>query len=286
MAVPPLRALLAAGHEVLLVVTNPPRRRGRRGEPTPTAVGAAAVEAGLAVSHDPDDILSVDADLGVVVAFGRIIRPHVLAHLPMVNLHFSLLPRWRGAAPVERALLAGDDRTGVCVMDVEEGLDTGGVHARAEVPIGPSTTAAQLREQLVELGSELLVDTLSRPLGPPEPQAGHGVTYAAKLGPEDLHLDWSRPAEELDRQVRVGGAWTTLDGRRLKVLEARPVEAGAPGDPESAGGPAPGELAGDVVGCGAGALALRRVQPEGRAAMDASAFLNGARLPPGTVLGT
>ena len=243
------------------------------------------------MTHDPDDILAVDAELGVVVAFGRIIKPHVLAHLHMVNLHFSLLPRWRGRG-ARGAGPAGRRRpdTGVCVMDVEEGLDTGGVHARAEVPIGPTTTAAELREQLVELGSDLLVDTLARPLGPAEPQDGHGVSYAAKLGPEDLHLDWSRPAAELDRQVRVGGAWTTLGGRRLKVLEARPVEAGGPDGAAPGDGPgvaaAPGELAGDVVGCGVGALALRRVQPEGRGAMDATAYLNGARLAPGTVLGT
>jgi len=212
MAVPPLRALVEAGHEVVLAVTNPPSRRGRRSGPQPTAVGAAAAELGIPVSHDPDDILATDADLGVVVAFGRIIKPHVLAHLSIVNLHFSLLPRWRGAAPVERAILAGDDRTGVCVMDVEEGLDTGGVYASAEVDLSPGTSAHQLREQLVELGTTLLVQALSAPLGSPEPQAAEGVTYAEKLTAEDLHLDWERDAAALARVVAVGGAWTTVDG--------------------------------------------------------------------------
>ena len=169
----------------------------------------------------------------MVVAYGRIIKPHVLAHLSMVNVHFSLLPRWRGAAPVERALLAGDDVTGVCIMDVEEGLDTGGVHARREVPIGPTTTADELRRDLVAIGTELLVDVLSRPLGPAEPQVGD-VTYAAKITPDELQLDWSRPAAELDRVVRVGGAWTTFRGRRLKVLAATPTD-GAGGDAGRAG---------------------------------------------------
>ena len=142
MAVPPLEALVAAGHDVALVVTatrraaRPRRRRRRRARCT-----AAADRSGSTCSHDVDDVLGVDAELGVVVAFGQLIKPHVLARLPMINLHFSLLPRWRGAAPVERAILAGDDVTGVCVMQVAEGLDTGDVYACVEVPIGPVTTA-------------------------------------------------------------------------------------------------------------------------------------------------
>ena len=134
MAVPPLRALVDAGHEVVLVVTRADKRRGRGGATTPSPVKAAALELGLTVTHQVDDVLGAaeqGAELGVVVAFGQIIKPHVLAALPMINLHFSLLPRWRGAAPVERAMLAGDDLTGVCVMRVEEGLDTGGVYARS-----------------------------------------------------------------------------------------------------------------------------------------------------------
>jgi methionyl-tRNA formyltransferase len=199
----------------------------------------------------------------------------VLAALPMVNVHFSLLPRWRGAAPVERALLAGDTETGVCIMDVEEGLDTGGVHARAVVPIGPRATAEQLRTELVDVGTELLVDVLSRPLGPSAPQEGE-TTYAAKIDPAELELDWTRPADELDRWVRVGGAWTTFRGRRLKVVAAEP-------GPRSA---APGELAGDAVGAGRGSLRLLTVQPEGKAPMRWRDFANGAHPQDGERLGT
>lgn len=277
MAVPPLRALLDAGHEVVLVVSNPDRRRGRRRAPEPTAVKAAALEAGIPVTADPDDILSIDADLGVVVAYGRIIRPHVLAHLPMVNLHFSLLPRWRGAAPVERAILAGDETTGVCVMDVAEELDTGAVHARAEVDIRPGETAAELRDRLVSTGTELLVETLSAPLGVGEPQSPDGVTYADKIATDDLRLDWERPARELGRVVRVGGAWTTWRGARLKVHGAEPVEVDGPG---------PGAVDGDLVGCGEGSLRLQEVQPEGRSAMGAGDWLRGARPAPGERLGS
>ena len=194
----------------------------------------------------------------------------------MVNVHFSLLPRWRGAAPVERALLAGDDVTGVCIMDVEEGLDTGGVYARRELPIGPATTADELRAALVAIGAELLVDVLSRPLGRPEPQEGP-VTYAEKIRPEELQLDWSRPAAELDRWVRVGGAWTTFRGRRLKVLAATPADATA----------GAGTLGDDAatVGTPAGGLRLDRVQPEGKAPMLWPAFANGAQPQPGERLG-
>jgi methionyl-tRNA formyltransferase len=260
MAVPPLRALVEAGHEILLVVTRADTRRGRGGAVSPSPVKAAALELGLPVSHDVDDVLAAaddGAELGVVVAFGQIVRPHVLAVLPMVNLHFSLLPRWRGAAPVERAILAGDETTGVCVMELEEGLDTGGVLARREVAIGPETTAAELRADLVEVGTQLLVDTLARPLGEPEPQVGE-VAHAAKFTADDFEIDWSRPAEEIHRLVRVGNAWTTFRGKRLKILSARLVD---------------GELRPDVV------------QPEGKAAMSFEAWRNGARPAAGDVFG-
>ena len=149
---PPLRGLHGAGHEIALVVTGADRRRGRGSATSPSPVSAAASELGLPVSHTVDDVLTTGADLGVVVAFGRLIRPHVLAAVPMVNVHFSLLPRWRGAAPVERALLAGDPVTGVCIMAVDETLDTGDVYRRAEVPIGDRVTAAELRANLVDVG--------------------------------------------------------------------------------------------------------------------------------------
>lgn len=279
IAVPPLQALVAAGHEVALVVSGADKRRGRGGATSPSPVKAAALELGLPVTTEVDDVLDVGADLGVVVAFGRIIRPHVLERLRMVNLHFSLLPRWRGAAPVERAILAGDDRTGVCVMDVDETLDTGAVHAVLEVPLDHDATAAGLRERLSVLGAGLLVDVLADGVGEGTPQRSDGVTYAEKLRPADLELHWDRPAGELHRVVRVGGAWTTFRGRRLKVLDAAPTAA-------DGATYAPGALDGTRVACGGGtALELRSVQPEGRAAQPAGDWARGARSGPGERLG-
>ncbi len=249
LAVEPLEALVTHGHDVALVITGADKRRGRGGDVSPSPVKAAAQRLGIPVSHDVDDVLAVGAELGVVVAFGRIIKPHVLASVPMVNLHFSLLPRWRGAAPVERALLAGDTVTGVCLMAVEEGLDTGGVFARVEVPIEPDTTLEKLRSELVTVGTRLLVDALDNGLGEPDPQVGE-VTYAAKIDPTELRIDWSRPASEIDRLVRVGGAWTTFRGARVKIHAAR--------------------LDGDR-------LLPTEVQPEGRGRIDYAAWLNGAR---------
>lgn len=272
MAVPPLEALHAAGFEVGLVVTGADKRRGRRSEPSPTPVKRAALDLGLPVSHDVEDALAAEVDLGVVVAFGRLIRRPILERLPMINLHFSLLPRWRGAAPVERALLAGDDRTGVCVMAVDETLDTGDVYARREIPIHEGATASELRHELTRVGSRLLVDTLAEGLVDPVAQEGE-VTYAAKIGPDDLALHWSRTAAELDRIVRVGGAWTRFRGRRLKVHGATLAA--------TVGGAAPGELQGTVVACGEGALDLVVVQPEGKARIEARAWLNGAQPRPG-----
>jgi methionyl-tRNA formyltransferase len=249
MAVPPLEALVADGHDVAMVVTRPERRRGRGSDTSPSPVHLAAESLGLDVRHAVADVLGVEADLGVVVAFGELIKPPVLARLPMINLHFSLLPRWRGAAPVERAIMAGDDVTGVCVMQVAEGLDTGDVYASVEVPIGPRATAAELRRELVTAGTALLVDQLRNGLGRPTPQAGE-PTYAAKITPEELRIDWTRPAIELDRLVRVGGAWTTWRGNRIKVIDA------------------------DVVD---GRLVPTVVQPEGRRPMSFVEWHRGAR---------
>src|SRR5688500_2119872 len=165
------------------------------------------------------------AELGVVVAFGRLIKAHVLDAVPMVNLHFSLLPRWRGAAPVERAILAGDAETGVCLMALDPGLDTGPVHDCVRTPVGADETLEQLRGRLGELGTALLVDALARPLPEPTPQTGE-PTYAAKIDPSELELDFSRPAIEVHRTIRLGRAWTTFRGKRLQVLAARPVEDG------------------------------------------------------------
>ncbi len=216
MSVPPLRALVDAGFDVQVVVSQPDKRRGRGAALQPSPVKAAALELGLDVTDRVDDVLSADIDLGAVVAFGRLIKPHVLAQVPMVNLHFSLLPRWRGAAPVERAILAGDERTGVDLMVVEEGLDTGPIYDRVELPIGPDETADELRERLVSAGTGLLVDNLRRGLPAPRPQVGE-PTYASKIVPEERHIDWERPALDVHRLVRVGDAWTTHDGARLKI---------------------------------------------------------------------
>lgn len=252
MAVPPLEALVAADHDVALVVTRADKRRGRGRATSPSPVKAAAERLGIPVSHDVDDVLSVDAELGVVVAYGRIIKPHVLAAIPMINLHFSLLPRWRGAAPVERALLAGDHTTGVGLMAVEERLDTGGVYAEIEVSIGPTTTADDLRSELVEVGTRLLIDTLERGLGHAAAQVGT-PTYAAKIDSDELRIDWSRPAAEIDRLIRVGGAWTTFRHARFKIHAA--------------------ELRDERV-------VPTVVQPEGKPRMAYDAWCNGARPQP------
>jgi methionyl-tRNA formyltransferase len=268
--VPPLRGLVQAGFDVGLVVTGADRRRGRGSATSPSPVKAAALELGLPVTSRVDDVLGVGADLGVVVAFGRLIKPHVLAEVPMVNLHFSLLPRWRGAAPVERAILAGDEETGVCLMQLEEGLDTGPVHSCERVAIGPEETLDELRGRLVDVGTGLLLRSLAEGLGTPVPQEGE-VTYAAKLDPGELELNWARPAVELHRVVRLGRAWTTFRGGRLRVLRARVVEGG--------------ELSEGVAPAGEGALELVEVQPEGKRPMPAAAWLAGARPQPGERLG-
>lgn len=280
IAVTPLEALVDAGFEIPIVVSGADKRRGRGSTLHPSPVKAAALDLGLTVTDRIDDLLDLELDLGVVVAYGQLVKPHILDHVPMVNLHFSLLPRWRGAAPVERAILEGDDRTGVCLMELEEGLDTGGVYRRVERAIGPSDTLDSLRTDLVELGARLLVDALRDGLGEPEPQVGE-PTYAKKIQPDELHLDLSDPAELVDRVIRLGRAWTTLDGARFRIWEAEVLADRH--DLE------PGVLDIDrhdvVVGCGQGALRLRSVQPEGRARMAARDWVNGSRIRPGDRLG-
>jgi len=284
-AVPSLEALVRAGHSVSLVVSRPDRRRGRGSGISPSPVKEAALRLGLVVTDRLEDVVDVGVDLGVVVAYGRIIPAAVLHRVPMVNLHFSLLPRWRGAAPVERAILAGDRTTGVCLMTVEEGLDTGPVHARVEVPIGPEETAEELRERLAGLGADVLVQGLKGVLtrGPgalpePEPQTGE-TTYAAKITPGERELHWEDPAERLDRVVRIGGARSTFRGRRLRVLRAVPIDGGGPARAE------PGTLMGTSVTAGTGALELLQVQPEGSRPMTAADWLRGARPVEGERLG-
>jgi methionyl-tRNA formyltransferase len=261
-----LEALVTAGHDVRLVITRPDKRRGRGGATSPTPVKELAERHGIPVAHDPAGAKTAGAELGVVVAYGRIIKPDVLAALPMVNIHFSLLPRWRGAAPVERAILAGDERTGVCLMDVEEGLDTGAVYRRIETPIGPDETARALTDRLAGMGAQLLVGALAEGLGHPAPQEGE-TTYAAKIEPAELRLDWSRPAVELHRLVRVGRAWAEWRDRRILVLDAALADAT---------GGLPGTVSGGVVATGAGGLRLVTVQPDGKRPMPATDWLRGA----------
>ncbi len=283
MAVPPLQALVEAGHDVALCVTRPDRRRGRGAHTTPSPVKEAALRLGIPVSQDMHDLAGIDAELAVVVAFGRIIPAPVLDALPMVNVHFSLLPRWRGAAPVERAILAGDAETGVCLMRVAEGLDTGDVYAVRSVPMDEDVTLSQLRARLVDTACDLLVDTLKNGLaGLPkaEPQRGD-VTVAEKITKEDLHLDWTQPATQLHRVVRLEHAWTTFRHKRLGVLDA-PVAQGRPEHDHAA----PGTLIGCSVVTGAGFLELRRVQPESRSPMSADEWLRGVRPAANERLGT
>lgn len=263
MAVPPLQALVAAGHDVALVVTRVDKRRGRGSELSPSPVKAAALELGLPVSHSVDDVLGRDIELGVVVAFGQLIKPHVLTEVPMVNMHFSLLPRWRGAAPVERALLAGDTETGVCLMQLEEGLDTGPIYDTVRLPIAATATADDLRRDLVAIGTDQLVRCLTAPLARPVPQQGEPL-YAAKIRPEELRIDWSQPAEHINRLVRLGGAWTTFREKRLKVLAVSSGESEDDAWERSAEQPLPG-------------LRLVTVQPEGKGPMPYADFARGAR---------
>jgi methionyl-tRNA formyltransferase len=282
-AVGPLQALVATGHDVALVVTQPDRRRSRGSGVDPSPVKVAAETLGLPVRTPErarevvDEVSASGARLGVVVAFGQLLPPALLEALPdgFLNVHFSLLPRWRGAAPVERAILGGDHETGVCVMALEAGLDTGPVYACRATPIADDETAGELRARLVALGTELLLETL--PLvstTEPTPQSGE-PTYAAKLTVEEFALDWTRPPDELVRLVRAGnprpGAWTTDHGRRLKVWRARV----APG--RVADAPPGTVLAGVSVATGEGVLELVEVQPEGRPAMAAAAWLAGRR---------
>jgi methionyl-tRNA formyltransferase len=246
-------------------------------------VKEVAGELGLPVTHRLADLLTIEADLGVVVAFGRIIPAAVLAALPMVNLHLSLLPKWRGAAPIERAILAGDPSSGVCLMALDEGLDTGPVYETISVPIQAGESAAQLTLRLGELGTEALVARLrsgADGLGRALPQVGE-PTYAEKITVEDRHLDFSAPAETCLRVVRIGRAWTTFRGKRLLVHAAHLEDAAGPPEPADAFG----ALWSGQVSTGAGRLVLDVVQLEGRGMQRYGEFANGARVQPGEVLG-
>jgi methionyl-tRNA formyltransferase len=279
-AVTPLRALVAAGHDVALVLTQPDRRRSRGGHDDPSAVKRAASDLGLPVATPArareaiGDVAASGAQLGVAVAFGQLLPPPFLSALPhgFVNLHYSLLPRWRGAAPVERAILAGDLETGVCLMRIDEGLDTGGIYASVSTAIGSKEAAGELHARLTELGTQLLLEHLPRALeAEPVPQVGE-PTYAEKLTAEEFRIDGSRPAAELERVVRAGnprpGAWMIVDGKRVKVWRARPEPGeGRPGTIRSSGG----------LATASGILRLDEVQPEGKPHMSGDAWMAGVR---------
>jgi len=297
-AVRALAAVADAGHEIAAVYTQPPRPRGRGQALQPSPVQAFAEARGWSV-HMPasmkaeDEIAAfraLDLDIAVVVAFGQILVREVLEapRLGCFNVHASLLPRWRGAAPIQRALMAGDAETGVQVMRMSEGLDEGAVLATARTPITAEDTAASLQDRLAGLGAALLpptLDAIARGEAVETPQAGEGVTYARKIKPAEARIDWSRPARELDLHIRglspFPGAWFEASGPkglvRVKALLSR----------LSTGEGAPGEALDDrlKIACGSGAIRLLRLQREGRAPQDADSFLNGLPIGEGVRLG-
>lgn len=255
---------------------------------------AAALALGLDVSHDPYDLVGLDVDLGVVVAYGRLLRRDLLEQVALLNVHFSLLPRWRGAAPVERAILAGDDTSGVCIMGITEGLDEGPVYRCVETPIGEDESAAELTARLADLGAELLVEVLSSPLPEAAPQTGD-PTIATKINRSENELDFALPAIELHRRVRIGRAWSTFRSERFGIEEAGVVTS-----PDLVGASVlddtrPGRLylvptghhdRAVMVAAGDGTfLRLITVKPAGKRSMAAIDWWNGAQPAEGESLG-
>ncbi|MBJ7504923.1 MAG: hypothetical protein JHC86_03960 [Ilumatobacteraceae bacterium] len=277
VAVLPLQALVAAGVDVALVVTRPDKRRGRGGALSPSPVKVAAAESGIRVSHDMNEALTVGADLGVVVAYGRIIPVSVLSQLPMINVHFSQLPRWRGAAPVERAIMAGDGETGICIMRVEEGLDTGVVFDRANLAIRSDHTLTSLRAELAQLSIAPLLRAVTQGCGLGAPQVGE-PTHAAKITPDELQVRFTMTVAEVVARTKLETAWFDYGSKRMRLVRAE----------QSATMPPSGSTPGDVVlvsstgvhvACSDGVIALLTVKPEGKTAMPAADWANGARLP-------
>lgn len=290
-AVPALRALRDAGHVIAAVYCQPPRPAGRGQGVRPCPVQLAAEQLGLEVRTparlrgDPELAAAFAAlalDAAVVVAYGLILPPAFLAapRRGCLNIHASLLPRWRGAGPIQAAILAGDAETGVTIMRMDEGLDTGPMLLREAVPITPTTTAAVLHDALAAMGSRLVVRALADD-PPAVPQPAEGACYAPKLTRQDARIDWTAPAVAIERRVRAFDPWpgtfTLLDGATLKVLAAALVD----------GEGAPGVVLDDrlTVACGVSALRLTRVQLAGRAPLESDAFLRGHPVPTGTRLG-
>ena len=290
-SVPVLEALVTAGHDVACVYCQPPRPAGRGKKERPSPVEARARALGLDVRHPvslktaeaQSEFAALNADVAVVVAYGLIL-PQAILDAPArgcLNIHASLLPRWRGAAPIHRAIMAGDAETGVCIMQMEAGLGTGPVLLREATAIGAEETTAQLHDRLSDMGAALICRALAS-LGDltPEPQPEAGVTYAAKIDKAEARIDWTRPAVEVDRLIRglspSPGAWTEHDGTRIKMLASRLHE----------GGGEAGTVLHDPlrVTCGDGAVELIRLQRAGKGAQDAREFLRGWPLAPGTQL--
>ncbi|MCG7522111.1 methionyl-tRNA formyltransferase [Ruegeria sp. Ofav3-42] len=290
-SVPVLDALVEAGHEIAAVYCQPPRPAGRGKKDRPTPVHARAEALGLTVRH-PDSLKSAEeqdafealnADVSVVVAYGLIL-PQPILDAPKqgcLNIHASLLPRWRGAAPIHRAIMSGDAQTGICIMQMEAGLDTGPVLLREETDIGIEETTDQLHDRLSVMGANLIVEALrDLPNLTPEPQPEVGVTYAAKIDKAEARIDWSRTAVEVDRQIRglspFPGAWTEFEGARIKLLASRMAE----------GQGIPGQVLDDAltVACGEGAVDLLRLQRAGKGAQDKETFLRGLSIPAGSRL--
>jgi methionyl-tRNA formyltransferase len=290
-----LEALADARHDIALVLTQPDRPAGRGMKLTPSAVKQAALARGLPIFQPTSlrtpeaeaELAAAKADVMVVAAYGLIL-PQAVLDLPRfgcLNIHASLLPRWRGAAPIQRAILAGDTETGITIMQMDAGLDTGAMLMKTPVPILETDTAASLHDTLAVAGGVAIVAALANyPALVPQVQDDALATYAAKLSKDEARLDWHRPADALARAVRAynpaPGAWTLLDGASLKIWAAHPVaDSGQPGEILRA---AADQL---VVACGSGALALREVQPAGSKRMSAAAFLAGRPLSPGTRFG-
>ena len=286
-----LNALQAAGHDIVCVYSQPPRPAGRGKKDRPSPVQARAEALGLPVRHPvslrtaeaQDEFAALNADIAVVVAYGLILPQPILdapAH-GCLNIHASLLPRWRGAAPIHRAIMAGDAETGVCIMQMEAGLDTGPVLLRAATRIEPDDTTAILHDRLSVMGAELIVATLARLSDlTPQAQSDVGVTYAQKIDKAEAAIDWTRDAVDIDRQIRglspFPGAWFEHDGVRIKVL----------GSVLADGSGTSGTVLDDTLcgACGTGAVRLTRLQRAGKGAQDADVFLRGNPLPAGTQL--
>ena len=289
-----LDALVGAGHQIAAVYSQPPRPAGRGKKERPSPVQARAEALGLPVRHPislrtPEaqaDFAALAADIAVVVAYGLIL-PQAVLDAPArgcLNIHASLLPRWRGAAPIQRAIMASDPETGVCIMQMEAGLDTGPVLLRRALAIGAEETAGELHDRLSALGAEAIVAALAQlDALEPEAQPEAGVTYAAKIDKAEARIDWRGEASQIARDINglspFPGAWTLAQGKRLKLLRARAV----------AGDGAPGAVieSGEVltVATGSGAVEISEGQGEGRGRQDMATFLRGTPLPVGTVLG-